>query len=184
MSIQAVAWVLKQQVGDPTAKHVLMCLANYAGEDGENAFPSVSRLMKDTELSERSIREKLTWLTDKGFIKFGDQSISEAYAKRKDRITTCYDLILRGAAGAPRESTGCTERRDGVQVAPPRGAGGAPNPSYNRKRSGEADAPLHGGGTAPRETMKEVLANRDLPVEGRAPDFAHEFRKRFGCDPK
>ena len=171
MSIQAVAWVLKQKIGDATAKHVLMCLANYAGEDGENAFPSVKRLEADTELSERTIREKLSWLVDKGFIKFGDQSIAAAYAKRKDRITVCYDFVLRGAPTAPREPTGCISPQNGVHVAPPRGAPAAPNPSYNHQGSGE------------NGTLKRVLREREDPPSGRQPDFASEYRKRFGCDP-
>lgn len=184
MSIQAVAWVLKQKVGDPTAKHVLLCLANYAGEDGENAFPSVSRLEKDTELSERTIREKLSWLVDKGFIKFGDQTISAAYAKRKDRVTVCYDFVLRGAPAAPRESTGCISPHDGVQMTAERGAPAAPNPSDNRKRSVSADAPPQSGGAASRgpPLVEEVFRARET-VEGREPTFALEFRKRFGTDP-
>lgn len=163
-----MAWVLKQELGDPTAKHVLMCLANYAGEDGENAFPSVSRLQRDTELSERTIREKLTWLVDKGFIKFGDQSISAAYAKRKDRVTTCYDFVLRGAPAAPREATGCKPPQNGVQMTAPRGAPAAPNPSSNRQLTRD---------------LKEVLADRENPTEGRQPTFELEFQKRFGVKP-
>lgn len=182
MSIQAVAWVLKQKVGDHVAKHVLMCLANYAGEDGENAFPSVARLEKDTELAERTIREKLGWLVDKGFIRFGDQSMSAAYAKRKDRITVCYDFILRGAPGAPRESTGCAAPQNGVQGTAERGAPGAPNPSEIRKRSGEAGAPSKGAPPA-EGTLSEKLRARESPPLGRAPDFDSEFSRRFGCTP-
>src|SRR6185312_5253393 len=168
VSIQAMAWVLKQEVGDSTAKHVLMCLANYAGEDGENAFPSVARLQKDTALSERSIREKLVYLLDKGFIKYGDQAMSAAYAKRKDRQTTCYDFVIRGAPAAPRTSTGCTTRTDGVHVAPSRGAPPAPNPSSYPSLN---------------KSVTDVLKNREKPPEGRQPTLELELAKRFGVKP-
>lgn len=180
-----MAWVLKQKVGDHVAKHVLMCLANYAGEDGENAFPSVSRLERDTELSERTIREKLSWLLDQGFIKYGDQAISAAYAKQKNHITTCYDFVFRGAPAAPVEKEGCAPRSLGVQETAVRGAPAAPNPSYNRKRSVSADAPPQSGGAAPKKgppLVEEVFRERES-VKGRQPDFASEFRARFGTDP-
>src|SRR5690349_8891357 len=122
MSIQVMAWVLKQEVGDSTAKHVLMCLANYAGEDGTNAFPSVARLQKDTELSERAIRYKLDYLVDKGFIRLGDQGMAAFHSKRSDRVTVCYDFVLRGANPAPREVTGCKSEQNGVHVVQSRGA--------------------------------------------------------------
>ena len=168
-----MAWVLKQEIGDPIAKHVLMCLANYAGEDGENAFPSVSRLQRDTELSERTIRLKLDFLVTKGFIKLGDQQMSAAYAKRKDRQTTCYDFVLRGASAAPRESNGVQLAQNGVQLTTPRGAGAAPNPSEIRQLTKSA-----------LKSIPEVLQAREQPPGGRQPDFDSEYRKRFGMDPK
>lgn len=182
MSIQAMAWVLKQAIGDATAKLVLICLANYAGEDGENAFPSVARLERDTELSERTIREKLGWLVDKGFIKFGNQDMAEAYAKRKDRKTVCYDFVIRGAPAAPRDSTGCKSPQNGVQITAPRGAPAAPNPSEIRKRSGGAAAPLEGA-PPKREMLRDKLADRERPPGGREPTFEAEYQKRFGSKP-
>jgi hypothetical protein len=165
VSIQAVAWVLKQKVGDATAKHVLLSLANYAGEDGENAFPSVARLERDTELSERTIREKLGWLVEKGFIKLGDQTISAAYAKRKDRITTCYDFILRGAPIAPRQPTGCSSPQNGVQITQERGAPPAPNPSLRKPSS--------------NKSVTQILKDREKPPEGRQATLEAELAWRF-----
>ena len=168
MSIQAMAWVLKQKIGDATAKHVLMCLANYAGEDGENAFPSVARLEKDTELSERTIREKLVYLVDKGFIKHGDQGMAAAYYKRKDRTSVCYDFVLRGAPDAPRESTGCATPQNGVQITQSRGAPAAPNPSSYPSMN---------------KSVTQTLKDREKPPEGRQDNFEAEYRKRFGVAP-
>lgn len=194
MSVQAMAWVLRQTVGDPTAKHVLLALANYAGEDGENAFPSVTRLMRDTELSERTVRDKLAWLLDRGFIKFGDQTMAEAYAKRRDRVSTCYDFVLRGAPAAPRQDTGCATVPHGVQESASRGAPAAPNPERSvrdpqtraraRGRAGaaaEEAAPLPRDPTPP--PVAEVLARRELPPVGHQPNFDAEFKARFGVTP-
>ena len=45
MSVQAMTWALEQQeVGEPHARHVLLCLANYAGSAGRGAFPSAATL--------------------------------------------------------------------------------------------------------------------------------------------
>lgn len=41
MSIQAMSWAMSielDELNDPAARHVLITLANYAGEDGRAAF--------------------------------------------------------------------------------------------------------------------------------------------------
>ncbi len=117
MSIQAMTWALEQQlVTDATARHVLLCLANYANQDGRGAFPSVETLKADTGLSERTIRYKLDDLERAGVIRRGNPAIVAAYIDRKDKRPICYDvLIQRGATAAPR-------RDDGVQMTTVRGA--------------------------------------------------------------
>lgn len=67
MSIQAVAWALKQRLGSPTLKVVLIAVANYADEDGV-CWPSQERLAQDTDLTERSVRDVLKKLEAMGFI--------------------------------------------------------------------------------------------------------------------
>ena len=42
-----MSWALalpKQTLENPSARHVLLCLANYAGSDGRGAFPSANTL--------------------------------------------------------------------------------------------------------------------------------------------
>lgn len=125
-----MAWALKQQrITDPTARHVLLCLANYAGADGCAAFPSVDTISKDTGLSERTIRAKLDLLLASGLIRMGNQGVAAAFVKRADRRPTVYDLDLeRGATDAPRKVTGCNSRTNGVQITSERGAAPAPDP--------------------------------------------------------
>ena len=157
MSVQAITWALEQQiVRDPTARHVLVCLANYAGKQGEAAFPSAASLAADTGLSERTVRSKLDSLEAAGAIVRGNQAIAAAYIARADRRPVCYDLCMsrpaiaaprgdeRGANDAPRSGeTGCNSRSNGVQMAQERGAGAAPDPSckpsMNRLSASQAD---------------------------------------------
>ena len=74
MSIQALSWALSldlEQLSDPAARHVLMALANYAGEDGRAAFPSKETIRQHTGLSIRTIGYKLDLLKENGFISEG-----------------------------------------------------------------------------------------------------------------
>lgn len=152
MSVQAMNWALEQRlVTDASARHVLLCLANYADKDGRNAFPSVASLGEDTGLSERTVRYKLDSLLAQGAIVLGNQGIARAHIDRADRTPTCYDLAMkRGAKPAPRddesgegetrcngctspECTGCNLQQHGVQSVQERGARVAPKPSMNHQ---------------------------------------------------
>ncbi|GHE79543.1 hypothetical protein GCM10019059_42550 [Camelimonas fluminis] len=68
MSIQAFSWATSQTAGSPTLKLVLTAISNYADEDGR-CWPSQQRLVADTELSVRAVRNALIKLEDKGFLK-------------------------------------------------------------------------------------------------------------------
>lgn len=156
MSIQAMSWALSlelSELGDPAARHVLMALANYAGEDGKAAFPSKETIRLHTGLSIRTIGYKLELLKENGLISEGNQGIAAAYISRTDRRPTVYDLALkrgastasrdnkRGASLAPRkiergatdDSTGCNLQHNGVQPETERGAPVAPNTSFNHQ---------------------------------------------------
>ncbi|MEW6460398.1 MAG: DnaT-like ssDNA-binding domain-containing protein [Pseudomonadota bacterium] len=153
MSVQAMSWALAQTVvSDASARHVLLCLANYADKDGCGAFPSAASLADDTGLAVRTVRYKLEQLQELGAIRPGNQAIAAAYIDRGDRRPVVYDLAMeRGAADAPRaerpatgaprenvrgangDSTGCKPQQHGVQSTTARGARVAPNPSLNHQ---------------------------------------------------
>ncbi|RKR44565.1 helix-turn-helix domain-containing protein [Paraburkholderia sp. BL17N1] len=140
MSIEAMAWAIKQQITrDAPARHVLLCLASYADKLGKTAYPSASKLSADTGLSERTVRTKLDVLEQVGLITRGNQRIVADRIDRADRRPICFDLcISRPAGDAPRymergardDTTGCSSRRNGVQHTPERGATAAANTSY------------------------------------------------------
>ncbi|PZW79241.1 helix-turn-helix protein [Pseudomonas sp. 2848] len=138
MSVQAMTWALQQQdVVEPHARHVLLCLANYADQDGRAAFPSVARLATDTGLSTRTVQYRLRDLERSGVIRRGNPAIPAAFINQRDRIPTCYDLVVeRGAPRAPgacHDVTGCMPEQNGVHATTERGAQHAPEPSYNHQ---------------------------------------------------
>lgn len=163
MSVQAMAWALSQQVvTESHARHVLLCLANYADQSGRAAFPAVSSLALDTGLAPRTVQYRLRDLEQIGLIKRGNQAIAAAYITQRDRVPVCYDLDLsRGAQDAPRtergacqDVTGCTAEQNGVHATTERGAQRAPKPSINhpltilnQKEGAEAPVKLGKGKT-------------------------------------
>jgi hypothetical protein len=138
MSFQAVAWAIEQQeVKQAVTRFVLIVLSSYAGADGKSAFPSVTRLCRDTGLSERAVRQHLRKLELSMLIR---RSGIATHISRVDRRPVCYEVMMkpRGAPYAPRESTGCTIVHNGVHMTTERGAPRAPDPvreqSLNSKR--------------------------------------------------
>lgn len=155
MSVQAMTWAIEQQdIRDATARHVLLCLANYADADGKAAFPSTSRLEADTGLSESTIRRKLDVLEELGLIQKGNQAIVAAYIDRGDRRPVCYDMVIkkRGVVVTPGDGrgvtvtgTGCHGDGNGVSLTSERGVTVTPNPSLtinkpSMKRSRSCDS--------------------------------------------
>ena len=138
-----MSWALSlptESLKDSSARHVLLCLANYAGSNGAGAFPSASTLAQDTGLSERTVRYKLDDLEKVGLIQKGNQAIAAVHIDRHDRRPVVYDLQLsRGANSAPRakrgadDAAGCKSQQNGVQPGTERGAAAAPNPSLNHQ---------------------------------------------------
>lgn len=170
MSIQAMSWALEQQVVvDPPARHVLLCLANYANADGTGAFPSVATLTRDTGLSERTVRAKLAVLQDAGLISPGNARLAAVYIDRGDRRPVVYDLQLahpaRGAADAPRSTTGCSSRTNGVQLVHERGAGAAPNPSFTLQKNREAEPSALAPSSADADSPPAVINGVPITLE-------------------
>ncbi|RMS09249.1 hypothetical protein ALP72_03589 [Pseudomonas coronafaciens pv. coronafaciens] len=138
-----MSWAMSlpiQSLKDSSARHVLLCLANYAGTSGTGAFPAASTLARETGLSERTVRYKLDDLESQGWIKRGNQAIAAVHITRHDRRPVVYDLqLLRGADIAPRTergadgATGCNSEQNGVQPGTERGAAAAPDTLLNHQ---------------------------------------------------
>lgn len=67
MSVQAIAWALRQRVGSTGGKCLLLALANYADEDG-TCFPGQERLADETDQSIDSVQRRLKDLEALGLI--------------------------------------------------------------------------------------------------------------------
>jgi hypothetical protein len=134
-----MAWAIEQQdVKDAHARHVLLCLANYADNNGKAAFPSTATLTEDTGMSESTIRRKLDMLEEIGLIVKGNQAVVAAYISRGDRRPVCYDMAMkkrpvtvtpRSERGVSEEPTGCQPAPHGVSAESERGVTVTPNPS-------------------------------------------------------
>ena len=73
---------------------MLIGLANHAGPDGREAFPSVRKLVRYTELSERTVRTALDQLRAAGIIRPCDPAVVAAKIKRADQQPQGWDLAL------------------------------------------------------------------------------------------
>jgi len=94
MSFQAMAWAVKQKVGNATGKAILLMLANYADENG-TCFPSQQTLATECECSKRSILDWLQKFEDMGMIKRDRRHGFGGY-RRSDILT-----LSLGAAFSP-----------------------------------------------------------------------------------
>ncbi|HDR9314158.1 helix-turn-helix domain-containing protein [Burkholderia vietnamiensis] len=190
MSVQAMTWAIEQQdIRDATARHVLLCLANYADADGKAAFPSTSRLESDTGLSESTIRRKLDVLEELGLIQKGNQAIVAAYIDRGDRRPVCYDMVMkkRGVVVTPGDErgvtvtgTGCHGDANGVSLTSERGVTVTPNPSLtinkpSKNRSRSCDSKF--------DEAWQQYPKRDGSNSKQAAQRAWNARIREGIDP-
>ena len=100
MSIQAVAWAIKQKTGSPIAKCLLMACANYANENGR-AWPSQDTLAVDCDMSARTVREWLKVLEEQGLIQRERRS-----DKRGHRLSDYIILSLPADSSDRAQPTG------------------------------------------------------------------------------
>lgn len=153
MSFQAMAWAVKQTVGDDQAKHLLLTLANFANDEGK-AWPSITRLSKDTEMSRRTIFRKLDVLVEKGLI----------HREPKETPAGTYSVYtLKGWCQADTSSV--TEALGGVTLTRGGGVRLTPKPIEEEP----IKEPVTGKNITPREALVRVLSEEmaDALIEHR-----------------
>lgn len=129
MSVQVMAWVMNHAPADLTGteQSVAIALANYASDEGGQAYPSVKKLSDITHWNERTVQRALHILVDKGVIEI------EREATHDTPAVYCFPLY-RGDAATPRRGDrntphGAAESHPwgdastpvGVTESPPRG---------------------------------------------------------------
>ena len=160
MSVQAITWALKQKTGSPSAKAILLALANYAGADGD-CYPSQERLADDTEQSVDSVQRRLRELEALGFI-FRQHRQGRRGYRRSDEFVILMDDATRARAaslgwapdvGQEARSTGIEPRHVEANTASC-DLGNEAEPTPQTEASNTADSPgpkPHSCGTEPKQ---------------------------------
>jgi len=163
VSIEAIAWALKQRTGSPTLKGVLVAVANYADESGK-CWPSQERLCWVTELSPRAVRQSLLKLEEQGFL-----SRQDRFSQGK-RMTDIYTLHFH--------------RHDVPLVPPAPGAAGATGTSDQNHRHVVPNIPAPGAAKPSENPSEESFMRKSRKKIGiedfRLDDLAVADGKGFG----
>lgn len=103
MSQKAMVWALKQKPGCPMSKWLLTYLAMRSDEDSE-AWPSVSTISKETEISRRTIQRLLRKLSDLGYLRVEERRrFNQSFTSNRITLAVPSDTpikVCHGDAGA------------------------------------------------------------------------------------
>ena len=92
MSVQAIGYVLEHSRATHSARLVLISLANHAGGDGGDCYPSIPTIARETRLGESTVRVALDRLKEDGEI---------VEVGTGPRGTRRFRLVLTPAGSAP-----------------------------------------------------------------------------------
>lgn len=179
MSLRATSWAWTV-VAPPTAKFVLVALADHADEAGL-CWPSIARLRQYTCLSERAVRGAIRALEAAGLLA----------TDKRDGLNSRYTLAVRSSYGPRQEMPGCAEAtpagdagdpgstcRGGGQEMPGTPAGDAPEPSITVNEPSMNRSVVRRAERAPRETQ-----GTRLPVGWVPSPPEEDFAAELGIDP-
>lgn len=114
MSVQAMGWAFKVRTGSNVLKSVLVAVSNYADEDGI-CWPSQARLARDTELSDRTVREALLRLEKMGLIERTRRTNEDGY-RASDRIRLNPSYRKQPPLGPMDQEEGASDRSNRSEV--------------------------------------------------------------------
>lgn len=121
MSFKAVASAIDAETGSATMKLVLILLADYASDDGEKIYPSISTIAKRAEVSERTVQYTIRELVKKGLLEI---------VQERTGSTTIYRIPLQNLHPC-KICTPAESAPGGVQNLHRGGATVAPKPINN-----------------------------------------------------
>ncbi len=157
MSVHVWDLVLKARLPSGTEKLVLLCLANYANDDGGSIYPSVALLAEVSCLSERAVQTTLRKLVDAGILRTltdgrGGRGRSTEYAINLAEVRKLIPNAARPAPiEAPAKGAACAEK-GAVDRAKPRSS--CTRPVNNRHDPGVRARP-------PKAEALRIVAGTD-----------------------
>ena len=164
MSVEAITWALVQSAGSPSAKCVLLCLANYADEHGR-CWPKQGTIARQTEQSVDSVQRRLKELEKQ------DPPLLKRERRQKKRGGWAADLfVLQIVAAAEADGTAdCGAATSGTAVLRPpvpHCCGSEMNPSLTPSK----ESPLlpRSRGTARSRALGEHLPSAGTEVKNGA----------------
>jgi hypothetical protein len=107
MSWSLIGKVQKTRVGSPSAKALLLALANFADEDGHNCFPGQEALSNITELSLDTIQRQLQFLIDRGFVRAGKERRNGRWASWVYTINVAALVDQTASSGIANHAAKC-----------------------------------------------------------------------------
>lgn len=167
MSIEAINWALNHapiptdRKDASTLAITLLALANHAGPDGRDAYPSVDRMMRYTRLSRRTVQRSLRSLEELGLIRPGNTRIRDANIAEANSRPQVYNLVLSARLStdsdgerrhdAPLTSKGGQHKRLGASAGTSWGVSMTHKPSFNRPGNHPAPSAPDGRSTPSSE---------------------------------
>lgn len=115
MSIQAINWAIDFEASNSSEKSILLVLANYVGGDGR-CYPGQQNIGKQACCSERTVREVLRSLEERGIIR-------REQRRRKDGSRTS-DIIVLVQFDQPANSAGSGEANRQISPNQPANSAG------------------------------------------------------------
>ena len=182
MSVKLMSMVWEYAGGDMDASEaiVLLSYADYANDDGSNAYPSYRTVAERTKLSRRTVMRVVERLIEKGFL----ERIEGEFSKRFTVVfQVCLDRLTRWRSVTSDTASPVTERHppsDTVSPEPvterhPPSDTVSPNPPLNHHlTTNDPDS-----GDPPDEIEDEV----DDEVEREFATFRQVYPKRAGSNP-
>jgi DNA-binding transcriptional ArsR family regulator len=98
-----------------TEKMVLLCLCDFADDEGRNCYPSIATIAKKTSKNERTVQRALRWLEDNEIVTSSERSgtstnyqIHPRHFVRGDILSGVTKTTNRGGTVSPRGRHGVT----------------------------------------------------------------------------
>lgn len=124
MSVKVTSWVWEHSQAKGSARLVLLALADHAGADGGDAYPSVRRLATRCGVSERTVQEALRTLAELGEIEIRQNAGPHGTNRYRVICSTPAESAPPADIAPPRKAPQGPPQN--LHVAP---AGSAPEPS-------------------------------------------------------